>query len=62
MEKELEAIAKCCDMKVAEETLRILGLTEKMARTVFYEAIGVAVAGLVSAAYAGYELVSYFYN
>jgi hypothetical protein len=62
MEKELETIAKCCDMKVPEETLRTLGLTEEMARTAFYEAVGVAIVGLVSAAYAGYELISSFYK
>jgi hypothetical protein len=47
------------ELKVPEETLKVLNLVSKMSTTLFYEAAGVAIAtALVTTAYTGYELVS----
>jgi hypothetical protein len=61
MEKGLETIA-CSDMKAPAETLLTLKIAGSMARTAFYEAAGIVTAGIVLAAYAGYEIVSAFYK
>jgi hypothetical protein len=61
MEKELETLVTK-ELKVPEETLKMLNLVHEMSMTFFYEIVGVAAAGLALASYAGYELVSAIYK